>query len=508
MFSSVLSASICGIESQLVHVEADVSDGLPDFSMVGYLTAQVREASERVKTALRNSGITLMPKRITVNLSPADIRKDGSGFDLPIAAAILAAYGILPADKLQHVMMAGELGLDGQVKGIQGVLPMVAAAKQGGCFTCIVPQANEQEGAAVAGIEIIGIIGLDEMLAWTKGSRAGRTVNSGIYSASVKPCRNEDFSDINGQEGLKRAAEVAAAGMHNLLMIGSPGSGKTMAAKRIASILPELNVRESLEVSKIYSVAGLLNHGVPLIQTRPFRAPHHTITPQALAGGGQTPRPGEVSLAHKGVLFLDELTEFKRATLEILRQPLEEHQITISRLHGNYLFPANFMLVAAMNPCSCGYYPDMNRCTCTSGEIHRYIRKISRPLLDRIDITIEAPPVGYQDLTAKRENETSVQIRERVIKALQIQNERYHNTAYSFNAELGAKGVGTFCRLHRAEEMMLKEAFTRLGLSARAYHRIIKVARTIADLAGAEHIGCDHIAEAICYRTLDQKFWV
>ena len=509
MFSSVLSATICGIESHLVYVEADVSDGLPMFSMVGYLNSQVREAGERVKTAMRNSQMKLSPKKITVNLSPADLRKEGAGFDLPIAIAVLAAYGHIPAAALTEVMIIGELSLSGEVNGVRGILPIVRHAAQHKCKICIVPKANEREGAMAASIQVVGVKNLKEAFDFLTGRAKPEApvidieeiLNEGTYGLK------EDFKDINGQVAAKRATEVAVAGMHNLLLIGPPGSGKSMIAKRIPGILPKLSLEENLEISAIYSVAGLLNEGIPLLSKRPFRAPHHTISPQALAGGGRIPRPGEVSLAHRGVLFLDEMPEFHKTTLEILRQPLEERKIHIARASGNYEFPTSFMLVAAMNPCKCGHYPDMNKCSCSVREVQQYLRKISQPLLDRIDISVEAPLVEYRELVAVRENETSETIRERVAAAHEIQQKRYQNTPFYFNSDLNVEGIKKYCTMGKAEQRLLKEAFGKLHLSTRAYYRIIKVARTIADLEKSDSIQCDHVGEAICYRAIDRKFW-
>lgn len=511
MFSSVLSAAICGIVSRPIQVEADVSDGLPDFTMVGYLTSQVREAQERVRTALRNSGIRLEPKKITVNLSPADLRKDGPGFDLPIAAAILAAYGYLPEDSLKGVLLAGELSLSGQVKRISGVLPVVQEARRQGCKACILPEENVQEGRAVNGIRIIGITGLLQLVEGLRGNcRLPVSQVPLSFEKLCRECQNQreaDFCDISGQEGAKRAAEVAAAGMHNFLMIGPPGAGKSMIASGIPGILPKLTREESLEISGIYSVAGLLGKERPLLVNRPFRAPHHTATAQALAGGGRIPKPGEVSLAHRGILFLDEMPEYSRAALEVLRQPLEEYQVSIARVYGSYTFPADFMLVAAMNPCKCGYYPDMERCMCTQSELHRYLGKISRPLLDRIDISVEVPGVCYEQLKAQKKSESSAEIRKRVEAAWFMQKKRYGNTGILFNSRLSPEGIRRFCPLGVGEEKFLEDAFSRLELSVRAYHRMIKVARTIADLEGADRISCAHLAEAVCYRCGDRKFW-
>lgn len=509
MFSTVASAALCGIKAEIIHVEADVGDGLPLFLMVGYLSSQVKEAQERVKTAMKNSGLRLPPRKVTVNLSPADLRKEGAGYDLPIAVAVLVSCGYIPQDALDGILIAGELSLNGEICPIRGILPMVRQAAARGYRRCIVPKVNEREGAVAEGIQVIGARTLKEVMDYLNGGCDIEPAVSNIEEMLHAAVRDQgsDFKYINGQAAVKRAAEVAVSGMHNLLLIGPPGSGKSMTAKCIPGILPELTPEESLEISEIYSVAGLLREDEPLVCQRPFRAPHHTISAQALAGGGRFPRPGEISLAHRGVLFLDEMPEFRRETFEVLRQPMEDHKVQISRVSGSFVYPANTMVVAAMNPCKCGYYPDMDRCTCTPAEVHRYQEKISRPLLDRIDISIEAPELAYGQITSEQENEPSAAVRARVMKAHRVQEERYRGTGIHFNSELTAEGIREYCPLGAGEKRMLEEAYQKLNLSARGYHKILKVARTIADLDGSSRIRSHHIGEAVCYRTAEGRYW-
>ena len=503
MFSRILSAAVCGMEGLPVYVEADVSEGLPGFSMVGDLSAKVREAQDRVTTAFRNSGIRLMPKRVTINLSPAGVHKDGTGFDLPIALAVLSAYGILPLQAAEGILAVGELGLNGAVKGVRGVLPMVLAAKQLGCRVCILPEANRREGELIPEMRIVGVESLQEVLAYLQeGKLPGRENIPPLY---IEETESSDFRFLNGQALLRRAAEVAAAGRHNFLMSGPPGAGKSLLAKCIPGILPPLSMEESLEVSAIYSVAGLLSKEQPLVTKRPFRSPHHTISPQALAGGGRIPRPGEISLAHRGVLFLDELPEFRRETLEVLRQPMEDKKVHITRIHGSCIFPAESMIVAAMNPCKCGYFPDMERCTCSDREIRQYLKRVSMPLLDRMDISVEVSRVKYEELASDGANECSAKIRARVEAAGQRQAERYQGSTFRFNAELTAEGIKKYCSVSGEAQRLLQEAYSRLDLSARGYHRILKVARTIADLDGCGQIGADHICEAVGYRMFEKR---
>lgn len=509
MYSEIKSGAILGIQAYLVSVEVDIASGLPTFSMVGSLNNEVKESRERVGVALKNAGLSMPPARITVNLSPADCKKEGTAFDLPIAVGILQAMEFFPEDSAKGILFLGELGLNGEVKPVKGVLPIVQKAAWCGIRECIVPKANALEGAVIPGITVRGAGHISEVLEYLKNPMAGADDNMAkemhldvgrLLEKAGEVGAETDFVQVVGQESAKRAAQIAAAGFHNFLMTGPPGVGKSMIAKCILSILPPLTLEESLEVTSIASVAGTLQNGQGLITRRPFQSPHHTISQPALTGGSNIPKPGIISLAHRGVLFLDELTEFPRSALDSLRQPLEERQAQIVRMGGNVTYPADFMLVCAMNPCPCGYYPDRNRCSCTQNQIRRYLGKISGPLLDRIDICVELQPVKISALHSKAEGESSFEMRKRVLVARQMQEERFLKTDYRFNADIKSGDVEEFCRLGKEEQKCMERIYQKLGLSARVYHRILKVARTIADLAGEKEIASKHLLEAACFR--------
>jgi magnesium chelatase family protein len=507
MFAKTYSATIYGIQGYPVQVEADVSNGLPSFDMVGILASEVRESRERIRTALHNAGFPIPPKRITINLSPADQRKRGAGFDLPIAVSILSALSILPQNHLEGCMFCGELSLNGNILPIRGILSIVLCARENGFQKCIIPKDNLSEGCAIEGIDIIGVSTIQELIyIFSCSEHIIKAITPAQTYCPQFPDRlyPVDFCDIYGQKALKRAIEIATCGMHNLLMIGPPGCGKSMAAQRIPTILPVLSREESIEITQIYSVCGLLPPNASLMQVRPFRSPHHTIPPTTLIGGGRYPQPGEISLANRGVLFMDELPEFSKTTLEVLRQPLEDRKVTISRLHGSYTFPADTMLVAAMNPCKCGYYPDKTRCKCSPYDVKHYLHHISRPLLDRIDISIQVPELSWQELTnTSHKPECSDMIRERVIRTQQIQKERFKNTSIQFNSQMNPRQIEQFCTLNPPERQQLEKITRRNPLTTRSYHKILKISRTIADLESSEQIQTKHLYEAFGYRMPD-----
>lgn len=503
MVSKVNTAASVGIEGRLVLCECDLSGGLPRFDIVGLPDASVKESQDRVRAALKNCGFEFPQKRITVNLAPGELRKEGPVYDLPILICVLASSGQIPAPP-HDACFFGELSLEGEVRPAAGVLPMVLAAQRAGMRAVFVPCENAKEAAVVEGIAVYGVAHVRQLAEHLRGEAVLAAQPRTVYESAAASAA--DFSDVVGQENVKRGLEIAAAGSHNVLMVGAPGSGKSMLAKRLPSILPALTAEEALEVTKLYSVAGLLDRETPFVSTRPFRSPHHTVSTVGLAGGGRMPKPGELSLAHNGVLFLDELPEFRSDALEVLRQPLEDGAITVSRVSGTCVYPSRFMLVCAMNPCKCGYYGHPSgRCTCTDQSVRSYRKRISGPLLDRIDLHISVMPVDLPSLQARRPAEQSCAVKARVDAARAIQNERYRGQDYHCNAYLTPSALRRYCMPDAEGRALLAAAFERLGLTARAYDRVLKVARTIADLDGSDAIGAMHIAEAIQFRTFDQS---
>lgn len=505
MYSSIKTAILEGIQTRPVQVEVDLSSGMPVFDMVGYLAPETKEGKERIRTALHSIGVVLPAKRITVNLSPANIRKSGTGFDLPIAVALLQSLGVIPEEMCRGRLFVGELSLNGQLLPVNGVLPIVSDGVADGTMEFIVPIENEHEAQLVPNAGIYGFSSLKEVVDFLNGHPYEKHESVTNIEETLQE-EMKDFSDVCGQKYIKRACEVAAAGMHNMLLIGPPGAGKTMISERLATILPPLTDEERLELSKIYSVCGLLSDKKDLLQQRPFRAPHHTITKVGLSGGGRIPQPGEISLAHNGVLFLDELPEYQKSTLEILRQPMENQKIQLVRAMGNVSYPANFLLLAAMNPCQCGYYPDMQKCRCTEYSLRRYFERVSQPLLDRIDICVEAPTVSYAELMGKEKSESSREIQQRVLACHEIQCERYRNESFVHNSRIPAARLEEFCYLSNQEQRYMEKVYQKMSLTARTYHKILRVARTIADLEEAQYIRVKHLNEAICYRNIDERF--
>ena len=516
MLGSAITAMMQGMKCIICCVECEVAEGLPMFNMVGYLSAEVKEAKERILSAIRQLGFRLQPMKITVNISPGYLKKSGTGYDLPCALALLQGYELLKCDYMEKIFFAGELSLNGEVKGINGVLPMLIEASKQGYEYFVVPYENRAEALKLPGIKVLAAECLDEVMGCLKCASLNEAADKGYFVANCeKVSRTEDkdyagitdFANIKGQIALKRACEVAASGMHNLLMIGPPGTGKSLIANAMSGILPHLSEDEVLDVASVYSVAGLLNNEERLSGKRPFRSPHHSISMAGLVGGGNPIRPGEISLANHGVLFLDELPEFKRYTLEVLRQPLEEKRIRITRANGTYDFPAHFSLVAAMNPCPCGFYPDLNRCKCSKVQIEHYLNKISGPLLNRIDICVEVDEVGFRDMESEEMAETSYDIRKRVTKTIERQKKRYIRNKFSYNSELAIEEIKKYCALKPELKDYMEEIYNNMRLGARAYHRTLKVARTIADMDGRDEIIMSDLNEALLYRGIMERYW-
>lgn len=509
MIAKIYSSCVTGIEACEVVVETDICAGLPGFNIVGLPDTAIKESRDRIKSAIKNSSFSFPAKKIIINLAPAGVKKEGASFDLPIALSILGSEGIIDFSALKNIIFCGELSLDGRLKPIRGVLPIAMSLKNIEKRTFILPKDNSREASVVKDIDVYPAENLKDVVDFLNKKFSIKKEEYSFEQAFKKNLRYRvDFSDVKGQEHVKRGLEVAAAGGHNAILIGPPGSGKSMMAKRLPTILSDMTITESLETSTIHSIAGLITPSRGLVSTRPFRSPHHTVSDASLVGGGTNPSPGEISLAHNGVLFLDELPEFKRNVLEVMRQPLEDGFITISRVSGKLTYPSKFMLVAAMNPCPCGYFTDPKKeCHCTPRQIQNYLSKISGPLLDRIDIHLEVPRLKLEHLTDKRHGESSEDIRARVGKAWAIQKDRYSDSSIHLNAQLEPKDLEKHCILDKESEELLKLAILELGISARAYDKILKVSRTIADLDGKQNIEAHHVSEAISYRSLDRNLW-